>query len=254
MSRRLLEALNGDHRGQFSRWLSDMPGEPRIAWYPSAGEDFRDLLYLHPQYAIRNRAVRKEDVGLPDIYLHTDYFPWSTSTFLDVKTVHSDSRTIVSIESMEELPRCDLPVDRRIVHFPEGSLATGRVVFLQVRIVSDVLGIFTRPLIYVFAENAAFCAQRVLSLDGRFSHVIHVRYGGGCGGGGSSSGQWLRNVLRRMQCEAYLSDGNYYDDGIVIKRFPELGPQEKESVLTPIRTIPSQSWSGHGNVVWNLVI
>jgi hypothetical protein len=47
MSRQLLEHLNGNKAGQLNNFLDNFEGEPRIAWYPSAGEDFRALLYLH---------------------------------------------------------------------------------------------------------------------------------------------------------------------------------------------------------------
>jgi hypothetical protein len=45
MSRKLLLELNGGCHGAFHKWLDQLKREPPIAWYPSAGEDFRDLLY-----------------------------------------------------------------------------------------------------------------------------------------------------------------------------------------------------------------
>jgi len=51
MSRKFLEMLNGDRKGPFSRFLAKAGPEPAICWYPSAGQDFRDVLYLDPAYA-----------------------------------------------------------------------------------------------------------------------------------------------------------------------------------------------------------
>lgn len=75
MSRQLLYSLNGEKNGQFKRFLDSFVGVPRIAWYPSGGEDFRALLHLHPAYSQINRA-KGEEPAPPDIFLYTDYFPW----------------------------------------------------------------------------------------------------------------------------------------------------------------------------------
>ena len=116
MSRKLLEALNGGSRGAFRSWLDNFQGEPRIAWYPSAGEDFRDTLYLHPNFAKLVPSTQTEPSS-PDIFLHTDYFPWKYSNFLDTRRIYVDDRTSVYLKSMEELPNCNLPLDSGIVGF-----------------------------------------------------------------------------------------------------------------------------------------
>src|SRR5271157_4235922 len=166
MSKKLLYTLNGEKTGAFCKWLDSFKGEPRIAWYPSAGEDFRDLLYLNRKYSEINPPSSPEPPP-PDIFLHTDYFPHSSSTFLDSRIIHSENRTTITVKSIEELPRCDLPLDPKIVDL-QGSIATGRVVFLEIDVQSNVLGSFSCPVLYVFAENAAFCAERVLPQEGRF--------------------------------------------------------------------------------------
>lgn len=255
MSRKLLLELNGKNNGAFSRWLAKCEGEPRIAWYPSAGEDFRDLLYLSQKYAEVNPAPKPEPL-CPNIFLHTDYFPHESSNFLDSRTIHIDERTKVSVKSIEELPRCELPLDDKIVSFSEGSHATGRVVFLEVEIESSVLGTFSVPVIYAFVENAAFCAKQVLPKNGRFSHIVHVRFGGGCGGGGKSSGVWLLNVLSKLNCEMFITDSHLSrqsGDSRIYRLFPSLAGDESISQLEQVRVVKSEGWSGHGDVSWNIV-
>jgi hypothetical protein len=255
LSRKLLRALNGPSKGSFAKWLDGFEGEPRIAWYPSAGSDFRDLLYLHPGFAEIQPASKPEPPP-PDIFLHTDYYPWSNSSFLDSEVVHIDDRTSILARSVEELPRCDLPLDDRIVDFPSGSEATGRVFFLELEVRSDVLGSFVRPLIYAFVENAAFCAERILPLESRISHIVHVRFGGGCGGGGKSTGIWLLNVLRKLGCELFVTDGHgcrQSGDTRIYELYPSLSGNESASRLEQIRVIASEGWSGHGDVSWNIV-
>ena len=256
MSRELLQDLNGNNDGPFLRWLNAFDGEPRIAYYPSSGEDFRDLLYLSPRFSDHCPATGAEPRH-PDIFLHTDYFPWSTSTFLDSMVIYDDARTRVKLRDIEELPRCVLPVDPGIVDFPAGSHATGRVVFLDVSVTSEKLGSFSAPVIYAFVENGAFCARKILAKKGKISHVIHVRYGGGCGGGGQSSGVWLLNVLQRMQCECFVTDNHYPQqsgDRRTYQLYPELsGNEDTKQLEKPIRTVCSDSWSCYRDVTWRTV-
>lgn len=253
MSKQLLFALNGSRKGALHHWLSKFNGEPRVAWYPSAGVDFRDVLYLNKRFCEHSPAKATEP-SPPDFFLHSDYFPWSTSTFLDSRFIHLDDRTCVTVKSIEELPRCDLPLDPKIVAFPKGSHATGRVLFLEIEVSSNVLGSFSAPVIYVFAENSAFCAKRILPNSGKFSHIIHIRYGGGCGGGGYSSGTWLLNILKPTGCECFVTDSHYgSSDEQIYSIYPELAGPESTSDLDCIRELLSEGWSGHGNVSWNIL-
>lgn len=233
-------------------WIDRLDHEPRIAWYPSVGKDFRDLMYLHPGFRQRSPALQPEPPA-PDIFLHSDYFPWESSRFLDSRWLYHDHRTSVQVAAIEELPRLDLPLDSEIVHFPEGSPATGRVLFLQLEVCSDMLGCFSVSLIYAFVENAALCSARMLPYQARVSHVVHVLSGGGLGGGGYTNGAWLLQVLERLQCELFISDGHLQHrpgDDRVLELFTNLaGPQA--SLLTPIRTLPGASWSHHGDVSWH---
>lgn len=255
MSRSFLYELNGHCTGAFRGFLDGFVGEPRIAWYPSAGEDFRDLLYLQPRYQNMNPSEKPEPAP-PDVFLHTDYFPWSTSRFLDSLTLHNDSRTNLSITSIEELPRLDLPLDRGLVDFPKGSTATGRVVFLQVQVTSTELGSFICPVIYAFVENTAFLARRVLPSGARLSYVVKIRYGGGCGGGGKSSGAWLQNILKKVGAEVFISDGeSRFQSGDVraLELYPQLTGEDCSRYLEQVRVIPGDRWSHHGDVQWNIV-
>ncbi len=255
MSMKLLLNLNGSRNGAFRRWLDNFKGEPRIAWYPSAGEDFRDLLYLHPEFSRQNPGI-KPDPPPPDIFLHTDYFPWRSSSFLDTMTAYKDDRTRVHVKSIEELPRCDLPLDEQIVNIPNGSKATGRVIFLELEVSSSVLGNYSYPVIYAFCDNASFCSEKIIKNSGQCSHIIHVRFGGGLGGGGKSTGIWLLNILSKLQCEMFITDSHYglgLGDERIYELYPELSGDKDENQLKKIRKINSESWSCHGDVSWNLV-
>ncbi len=255
MTKKLLLKLNGTKNGSFIEWLNNFEGEPRISWYPSAGEDFRDLLYLNSRYYNHNPSDGLEPFP-PNIFLHTDYFPWETSSFLDSHTVYSDRRTCIRLKEIEKLPELKLPLDEKIVFFPEGSVATNHVVFIKAEVNSSVLGTFIVPVVYAFVENASFCSDVIIPNNCPISHIIHVRYGGGCGGGGYSTGSWLLNVLQKLECECFITDGclqRASGDERVYELFPNLRGSEDISKLKPIREMPSYIWSEHGDITWNII-
>ena len=254
MTRQFLSDLNGNKNGEFKKFLEEFKGEPRIAWYPSAGEDFRALLYLQPIFSKLHRIEIQEPQS-PDLFLFTDYYPWQQSTFLDNRTIYSDHRTTVFIESIEELPRLNLQLHKELVEFPEGSKATDKALFLKIRIDSTQLGSITFPVIYAFAENETFYCEKIIPNKATISHIIHVRYGGGVSGGGYASGVWLQNVLEKLECELFISDDHYSlqsGDLYALELCPSI-PKDSNAILTPIRVIPSRLWSGNGDVSFNLV-
>lgn len=265
MSKDLLYFLNGSKRGLFRRWLDGFEGDPRIAWYPSSGEDFNDLLYLNPKFWKDCAPQSTPFPPAPDIFLHTDYFPFGQPQFLRTREIVFDGTTFdgsekptLRVKSVETLPRRDLTLDCDIVIAPDGGLATGRAVYLEIEIHSESIGEFTAPVVYVFAENAAFCAECALPQIGRFSHIVHVRYGGGIGGGGHSTGIWVLNVLRQLRCEVFVTDSHYQrqsGDERIYELFPSLQGDENdaESDFQPIARIQSRDWSGHGDIWWKLL-
>ena len=252
MSAELLSFMNGNRRGVFRKYLDSLQDEPAIAWYPSAGTDFRALLYLSPQYSAMNPADQQEPEH-PQLFLFTDYFPWSDSKFLDDSVVHDDGRTRIVVNYIEELPDLDLPLDPDIVAFPEGSAATGRVLYLEVLVKSDMLGEFTYPVIYAFVENEALCSKVLLKKNSQISHVIHIRYGSGFGGS-KASGAWILNTLKQLRCNILVSDGHHSEhsgDKAAYIKYPNLMGERAQ--LKEIRRIDGAGWSDHGDVTWNLV-
>lgn len=255
MSRHFLEILNGKNSGLLKRYIDGLNSEPRIAWYPSAGVDFRALIYLHPHYTSINKQCEITEPKSPDLFLFTDYFPWDNLRFLDDRLIYSDSRTIIQVDEIEELPRLNLPLHDELVHFPKGSHATNRILFLNIRIWSNQIGDYTFPVIYAFAENETFYCKKLIPHHATISHIIHVRYGGGLGGGGYASGGWILNVLKKLHCEVFLTDGQHFlqsGDEFAMKMCPSI-PRENNLQLKPFRVINSIGWSDHGDVTWNLV-
>lgn len=254
MSIAFLYSLTNSRNTICRRYLKSIPAEPRIAWYPSAGKDFRALMFLSAKYQLHNPAKGHEPIP-PDIFIYTDYYPWSSSTFLDSLTIFQDSRTTVKVIEFDILPNIDLPLHREIVSFPEVSIATNRVIFMQVEVSSDLFGIIRYPVFYVFSENEAFCAEKLIANEVKLSHIINVRYGAGFGGSRVSAA-WLVHNLECLGCEVFISDGHHTScqgKSDIFRIYPQLQKQFDEKRLLRIRKINGASWSNHGDVSWYLV-
>jgi len=254
MSKQLLISLNGNKTGDFKQWIEAFSGEPRIAWYPSAGQDYRDFFFISPAYCLYNPDSCIDPLK-PDIFLHTDYHSSPALGLVGGDFLYEDNSTTIQIISIEELPPCELTLDRKIVHFSVDDNIKERAFFLLVEIKSNLFGTWKVPLVYVSVQNAAFCAERVLPHRGIFSHIIHVRCRGGFAGG-SSTGVWLLNILTKVMCEVFITDPHLdvqSGDECVYLIYPVLAENGALPTLQKIRLIPSVQWSQHGDVSWNLV-
>lgn len=241
MAMQLLRGLAGNSRSQFHCFLEHLDAEPRIAWYPCAGDDFRDLLFLNPRISEIFPAEGPEP-SPPDLFIHTD-----TNTdvsFLNRQFIHDDRWARVSARSLEELPSYSNAV---------------RAFFFWADLESDWLGSFSYPVLYLTAENAAFCAEQVLAQNASLSHLVHVR----CVGlfqDFRTDGAWLLNILRKVNCECFISDGHLQPsvgDYCIYDTFPMLGNpgfrNDRYPVLDElrcIRVVPGRLSSDHGDVHW----
>ena len=257
MSIEFLRHLNGDANGTLLELIEEyeMQGrQPRIAWYPSAGSDFRGLLYLNKNYATRYPGFIA-DPEPPDLFLMTDYLggidpDWESTT------IYRDKQTWISQEWPQEvLPSVDPAYNSSIVRFEGGS---GRVTFDYLWVTSAKAGISTGvPVIYVQAVNETFCAKHMLPYKAKISHVIHIRYGGGLGGGGLAAGGWIPGVLERLGAESYITDSRDYiqeGDKAALLQYPSLKPPKgKLPRLLQYRVQDRKYWSDYGDISWCLV-
>lgn len=254
MSKQFLKILNGSNNGAFRRWLETCSDEPRIAWYPSAGMDFRDMLYLRTDYA-RWFQHGMTEYAQPDLFVHTDYMPRITDEVLAGKILHDSPTTRITILDYEDLPPLDLPLHKGIAQFREYHPDRGRVLFMNVAVQSCVLGEYTVPLVYAIVENIAFCAEKVLPNGGHFSHVLRVRHGGGGCCGGSATGVWMENILDALRCEIYICDNRQYrdyGDRQAVKLYPILAGKKYPRLIT-MQSIKGKYWSGYSDsVLWRL--
>ena len=257
MSLALLNYLNGKNKGIFYSWLQGQKKNPHIAWYPSAGTDFRPLMYLHGSLT----QLVPAEPSFPDIFIYTDYFPWKDSTFLDSPLIFQDASTKITVEEIEQLPNLHLTFSDQIVHFPEGSQASNKVVFMKVKVESERLGTICYPVLYAFVENEAFFSEVLLPKRASISHILQIRYGGGFGGGGYARGTWILHVLQLLNtkmliaCNSDIGLGIYNSgpgDQYFLEQNPNI-PRTPYQDLTSIRETVGKQWSSYGDVIWYLV-
>lgn len=143
---------------------------PNIAWYPSAGLDFRDLIEV-------NRTSIQ-----PDLHIHTDYhLGW---TKLEIGEIFNDERTKVSIINIDEIQfkkSIDFFVNPNYVDFPEDAPKEPLVLLLDVLIESNNVTI-EKPVLYIYMENINFLDEILLKEQLPISHLIKIREGCGMGG------------------------------------------------------------------------
>jgi len=255
MTMQMLRMIQGNTDGEFKKFLDGFEARgcsPRIAWYPSANEDFSPIERLTAA-----SGEISDDVGspAPDLFLFTDYLGGDRPFFLRRLESREMSGTVrYSWARPEELSRLDCRLDQGIVHSPDASPHIGCAAFMWVKVGGRNEPGEYRPVLYVVAENENFCARYLVRTGAVISQVIHVRYGGGCGGGGYSPGSWLVNVLKPLGCEVFVTDADPgFDprDEVVVARYPELGPIDRMAELKLLKRIPGQDWSGHGEwVTW----
>lgn len=94
----ILSLLCGSDRiaqNRLDALIKDVGNDPNILWYPSAGNDYRDVL--------ETSSPRVDQHGiklLPKLYIHTDY---SRSHVKLDGIIHDDGRTIVKLTEKYKL-------------------------------------------------------------------------------------------------------------------------------------------------------
>lgn len=158
------------HLDQLSQQLGDTPN---ILWYPSAGDDFRDMIEGH------RTPVE------PDLYFHSDYN--ASPEFYQLKRgrVYSDDKTTIRIRDVQELEFVDAVnyhVSPEIASFPEHANKELKIFLLDMSAHIDS-GSKTAKVIYFYMENINFMEEVLFKHNLKISHVVKVRDGSGYGGG-----------------------------------------------------------------------
>jgi len=260
MSTQFLRLLDNQRGRQFTKYVEQLDHDARIAWYPSAGTDFRALFYLNDAFLSTSPTIEGKDPAEPDIYLYSDWNLMS-NRFEEIlfhggnPVIHDDGRSKVTLSDIEDLGQLKFDPYPAYQLTEKNALYYNRVFFFYATIESATFGTITKPVLYAFCCNEQLCSELLLPLKARVSHVIHVRYGHGFGGA-NCSGHWIQHTLAPLQCEVYIHDGLAYHDRVeagIINYYGDVIPQEQISTLTTIREIDGRGWSDCRTIVWQKV-
>lgn len=221
-----------------------------ICWYPSAGFDFREMLYLSKEYAT---LTNWDEKYFPECFVLTDYLVMTqsgmiTSILQGGTFLFQDENTEIVAINGKELERIRIPFYRNLVAFDKDE-NYGRVIVSDIIIKSSILGELNTKLIYVIAENTSFAFDFLIKNKISIDYVVHVRYGHMLGGG-RSNGMFIKNILGQLGTRYFLSDMNYTvkTDKEALDVFGYILSNFDEAVMYDLFYIPSYRWSRSGDV------
>ncbi len=245
MIRKILAGKNDEAQKRLDTLLDSLGNNIRISWYPSAGNDYRDVLELHPK-RIKRHGIEEA----PNLFIHTDYNP----NYVKLDGIaHEDKWTKVEIEKKYELKltrHIDYSVNPEFVDFPRYALKEPTIYLLDILITSDELGKIKQPLIYFMFENINFFDEVILKNNIKIPYIVKVREG--CGMGGNKKSISIAYAFLSVLNTRYLliDDEEHTDFEIVnhLKRKHGLMPTDyKLQVLDSI-----SSWSGFGVKIFSV--
>ena len=206
-----------------------------ICWYPSAGCDFRPLLFLTKQYYSKKDEL-KNISEIPDLFVLTDfatcyidsYFNplytngillYTESEKIDKGTISSgdclykDDFTTVTVKNVEKFSTgfCDSVPDENdkdsvIIGSPSPQYGMGY--YMNVHISSrnpaaKKLGEYDVKMLFLYSVNHLF-AKELLKEKIGIDYIIKIRYGGNMGNSKASKGEWLNYVLKPFGVKYYI--------------------------------------------------
>lgn len=212
-----------------------------IAWYPSSGLDFRDLLVLGQKKFIYDKNVFANELlefdALPDLFIHNDNaYDSENWPLVDKGIIHEDEETTYSIISSENV-------------ISEESNVIGK--FLKVKLKSVLLEDETsQNLLFLFSDNIDFFKSKVLNQNLAIDFLINIRDGASENGGADYSLKMLEFYLGKMKTKYLISD-NFGRSPMDISRFKDddvmmgaLNSEQNRPVV--LQGLKEWSWSEFG--------
>ncbi|MEO0022296.1 MAG: hypothetical protein ABIJ93_00340 [candidate division WOR-3 bacterium] len=189
----ILEPADEKGKELFNKVVESVKNNPRILWYPSAGNDYRDILELSDisgnitdENQIRGNVniaydydIKKEE--LPNLFIHNDYNRRVVK--LKKGVVFDDGKTRVRINGLcrlkiKENVDINYCVDERYAVAPEEYAYKKPVIYLlDVELLSDELGKINKPVIYFMFENINFLQEVLLKHRITVSYIVKVNDG-----------------------------------------------------------------------------
>ena len=234
-----------------------------VCWYPSAGSDFRALLFLSDWYYKKNNVPMDKGQVLPDLFVMTDYlglgdFYVNQSFWGDayeqimrgncepgsclVHVSYKNSSTDIVVKRYERLCDLRLPFDSRL-KCSEKPAVYNSAFLIEVEVISrsyDVVNRYETAVLYAAAENQLFAERILISRGLKTEYLVIMNYGAGFGGGNGISYKWILRDYKELGIRYAVSNQFPAGDGSD-PDYPE---------LTDFYGIDGVMWTRGNPVVW----
>jgi len=178
--RDLLVGITAEAQAALDRLLPDSPEEEHLLWYPSAGDDYRDVVEMSGA-----RCTDHGFVETPTVFCHTDYD--ARQLRLDRDLLHSDYDAHVRLNERHSVAlkpdaHVDYWVNPDFATFASEAPPDPTIYLLDLEVTSTRSPSCRRPLLYFVFENHNFLEEVVLRRGLAITHFVKVREGCGFGG------------------------------------------------------------------------
>ena len=236
-----------------------------ICWYPSAGKDFRPLLFISDWYYRMHDVPRDARQKFPDLFILTDLCGLFDSSgdnneylgdayyqmrdgFCEpgsclINVPYTNSSTQIIVKKFERLRDLDLPFDKEYANYDK-AFDYNSSLLMNVEVISrlgDNVNRYEMAILYVAALNEFFADGFLIPNKIKTEYQVIVRYG--AFGGGHYSAEW---ILQR-----YEEFGTKYLIGTDYgwTHLSELDPDKPGPHFDAIYGIDGAQWSGLP-VIW----
>jgi hypothetical protein len=154
----------------------NIPDNPNISWYPSSGEDFRDIFELTGE-----RAANHGVSITPDIFIHTDGYE-KVLNEMPEEIIQRDEKSIVRINARHELTlnqeaQVKYSVSDDYYHFSDSAPTEAKIELLDICYYA-YNGMVTHEKVLFFCfENNNFLDEIILRFKMSISHLVKIREG-----------------------------------------------------------------------------
>lgn len=238
-----------------------------ICWYPSAGEDFKPLLFLSDWYYKKNSVPMDEGQITPELFIFTDYAGFHShdtelrrygdayeqiqngycepgSSFIHVS--YKNSSTDIIVKSFEKLRDLQLSFDTELAAFEKGP-DYNSAFLMKVEVISRInekVNTYETSIMYVATLNELF-AERVLVPNRiKTEYLIIIRYGTGFGGGNGKGFTWILSEYKELGIK-YLVTSHCVQGELTEAESDKPYPQ-----ITGLYGIDGKQWTKDVPVVW----
>ena len=235
-----------------------------ICWYPSAGNDFRVLLFLSDWYYKKHNVPLEEGQVLPELFILTDlqglHDIFQPKDFVrddklgltsyrrcepGSKILHATYMgryTDITLINLEELESYDFAFNPQMTSFRPGRTYNSAFL-LEVEVETkkyETISRFTANVLYVSVQNEFFIKEFLVPNKTKVEYQVLIRYGRDSAIPRSEElPPKIIRSYRNLGIRYLISNEEYVSDA-----FPESMLDE------PIYSISGGQWSGYGAVNW----